>query len=547
MGKRNETALQIYEKDTLKTWPDFRNYYFVYLPGDNSDNSRLNCLDAVVSLLTYSYKWGRSNIFLQVNDTSVSRNDIKAAGLTTAFSRVSLASEENFEENRTGKEKLAENFRETVTAYKPEEKVTEDLAKYYVEATDQEDPGTSEETEKPKKTYFGPPSARNFTLTGIVRDISTGETLPFASIQVAGTTLGTTTNSDGYFTLLKVPSDTCTIVIQYVGYEKTNLYLDPVTPKKNLNINLRIQSRSLSEVTVRAHKDEVVFVKKSEVNIIKLSPAKIGQLPSLGEKDIMRSLQLMPGISASNESSSGLYVRGGTPDQNLVLYDGFTVYHIDHLYGFFSAFNSNALKDIQVYKGGFESRFGGRISSATEITSKEGNQKQINFGFDLSLLSTNVYAELPIGDKFTSFIAFRKSYQGAIYDMIFKKFNRSRTIAAPDVGTGPGRRFSQSTEITSYFYDLNGKFTWKPSDMDIISLSIFNGTDKLDNSFSSNIPSFGQFNANFSMNSVDLTKYGNIGSSLKWSRKWSDKLYGNTLVSYSNYYSSILLMSRLQA
>ncbi|MGD0342481.1 MAG: TonB-dependent receptor, partial [Bacteroidales bacterium] len=232
-----------------------------------------------------------------------------------------------------------------------------------------------------------------------------------------------------------------------------------------------------------------------------------------------------------------LYVRGGTPDQNLVLYDGFTVYHVDHLYGFFSAFNSNALKVIQLYKGGFESRFGGRISSVTEITSKEGNQKRINAGVDISLLSTDAFVEIPVGSKFTSFLAFRKSYQGVIYNMIFKKFNSSRTENAPDIGTGLRRRYSQSNNITSYFYDLNGKFTYKPNNMDIISLSIFNGTDKLDNSFASNIPSFGQSNANFSMNSVDLTSYGNIGTSLKWSRKWSSKLYGNTIISYSNYYN----------
>ena len=121
--------------------------------------------------------------------------------------------------------------------------------------------------------------------------------------------------------------------------------------------------------------------------------------------------------------------------------------------------------------------------------------------------------------------------------MIFKKFNKTKTVDAPDVGTGPGRRFSQSNDITSYFYDLNGKITFKPTQKDVISLSIFNGTDKLDNSFASNIPSFGQANANFSMNSVDLTKYGNIGSSLKWSRKWNNKLYGNTILSYSNYYN----------
>jgi ferric enterobactin receptor len=539
LGEENLTARESFEKDSLRNAERFRNFYFVYLPGKGkTSGEKLECIEALVSLVTYNCKYGRSNLFFQVNDTMIGRNDINLYGLNNVFKSVRLIEEEN---NMTaaisGAEPIKEDFKESAGDYKPEKKEAEDLANYYVEENPDDSSAVNTEADLPQKSYFGPPSASNFTLTGIVRDQSTGEALPFAAVQVKGTTLGASTNADGYFTLLKVPTDTSTLIVQYVGYQKIPVYLSPMVPRKNLSINLKPQSKTLKEVKISAHKDDVIFVKKEEVGTIKLTPLKIEQLPSIGEKDMMRSFQLMPGISASNESSSGLYVRGGTPDQNLVLYDGFTVYHVDHLYGFFSAFNSNALKDIQLYKGGFESRFGGRISSVTEITSKEGNQKRINVGADISLLSTNVFAEIPIGSKFTSFLAFRKSYQGAIYNMIFKKFNKSSTQDAPDVGTGPGRKYSQSNDITSYFYDLNGKFTYKPSDKDIISLSIFNGTDKLDNSFASDIPSFGQANANFSMNSVDLTSYGNIGSSIKWSRKWSSKLYGNTIISYSNYYN----------
>jgi hypothetical protein len=161
-------------------------------------------------------------------------------------------------------------------------------------------------------------------------------------------------------------------------------------------------------------------------------------------------------------------------------------------------------------------------------------------GGDVSLLSMNVFVEIPIGDKFSSVIAFRRSYKGPIYDKIFEKFNKSSSSSssqesAPSGGPGGGR--TQETKVTSFFYDLNGKFTYKPTTKDVISLSIFNGTDKLDNSSSFDAPSFGDNNSNFSMSSTDLTKYGNIGSSLKWSRKWGEKLYGNTVVSYSNYYS----------
>jgi len=158
--------------------------------------------------------------------------------------------------------------------------------------------------------------------------------------------------------LLKVPTDTSTLIVKYIGYAKAEVFLSPQTTKKNFIIEVHPQSQTLQTITVTAYRDDVVLVNKEEVSTIKLTPKKLEMLPGVGEKDIMRSFQLMPGVSASNESSSGLYVRGGTPDQNLVLYDGFTVYQVDHLYGFYSAFNSNALKDVQLYKGGFESKFG---------------------------------------------------------------------------------------------------------------------------------------------------------------------------------------------
>jgi ferric enterobactin receptor len=541
LSEANISVRETFDKDSLKNSPGYKNYYLIYIPNTGTNSGeKLGCIEALVDLLTANFfnsKTKRTNLFFQVNDTMVSRVDIASNGLKTVFNAIRLSAERKEIGPGINDTSPLADFKEILIEKDPGEKPIVDQASYYVEgSTDNSEPDTSDI--KAEKSYFGPPTAYKFTLTGIIHDQSTGEVMPFASVQVAGTTIGTTSNTDGYFTLNSVPTDTSTLLVQYVGYGTTKIFLDPQSPKRNLAIDIKPYSHTLNEVRVTAYKENVVFVKKAEVSTIKFTPVKMVQLPSIGERDVMRSFQLMPGVSASNESSSGLYVRGGTPDQNLVLYDGFTVYHVDHLYGFFSAFNSNALKDIQLYKGGFESRFGGRISSVTEITSKEGNQKRANIGADVSLLSTNVFAEVPIGDKFSSFIAYRKSYQGEIYNLIFKKFNKTATSEAPDVGTGPGRKFSQNNEVTSYFYDLNGKFTYKPTQKDVISLSIFNGTDNLDNSFASNIPSFGQNNANFSMNSVDLTKYGNIGSSLKWSRKWTSKLYGNTIFSYSNYYNN---------
>ncbi|MGD0342304.1 MAG: carboxypeptidase-like regulatory domain-containing protein, partial [Bacteroidales bacterium] len=291
LGKENMTARGSFDQDTLKNIERFSNYYFVYLPDKGTTSEeKLRCVEALVSLVTYNYKYGRSNLFFQVNDSLIGRNDINLYGLTAVFKSVRLSEEENnISAPEFGTASIADDFKESEQEYKPEAKVAEDLANYYIENNPNDSSTINTENDLPQKSYFGPPSVRDFTLTGIIRDLSTGEALPFAAIQVQGTTLGTTTNADGYFTLLKVPDDTSTLVVQYVGYQKTPVYLSPMVPRKNLEINIRSQSHALKEVKISAHKDDVVFVKKEEVGTIKLTPLKIEQLPSIGEKDIMRS------------------------------------------------------------------------------------------------------------------------------------------------------------------------------------------------------------------------------------------------------------------
>jgi len=535
LGQAGETAAESFQKDTLRNIPQFHNYFFVYMPNrGGAPAEKLRCLYSLASLVTFHFQYGHTNVFLRVNDPEITLADIEAQRLDITFRGIVLWQPPADTLFSAPAGNLTEVFREDATVYAVKEKTSEeDFANYYIEEdTLSDDAGLFVQA---VKKYFGPPATFNYTLTGQVRDQYTGEALPFATVLVRGSSNGAVTNADGYFTIVKVPSDTSVLVVQYVGYNKTDVYLTPYTAKKNFLIEITPAAQTLKTVNIVANREEVVLVNKADVNTVRMTPRKIDQLPSFGEKDIMRSLQLLPGISASNESSSGLYVRGGTPDQNLVLFDGFTVYHVDHLYGFYSAFNTNAVKDVQLYKGGFESRFGGRISSVTEITGKDGNQNKINVGFDVSLLSFNAFVEVPIAKKFTSVIAFRRSYQGLLYNTLFEKFNGTEEQEQPQ--TGPGGRQMQNTTVTSYFYDLNGKFTYRPNDKDILSLSIFNGTDKLDNSSAMSMPSFGGGGGGFGMNSTDLTKYGNIGTSLKWSRKWTGKLYGNTVASYSNYYS----------
>lgn len=382
--------------------------------------------------------------------------------------------------------------------------------------------------------YKGEPKQFNFTIVGSVRDANSHEPLPYASVVILSSMKGSITNTDGYYTLIKVPSDTCLLQISYIGYKSQKFYLNPELDFRQLDIYLDQASFQLDAVEIKGDREDLLQT-NDQISVIKMSPKQLEMLPNLGEKDPMRAFQLMPGISGAKESTAGLYVRGGTPDQNLITYDGFTVYHVDHLYGFYSAFNSNAIKDIQLFKGGYEAKYGSRLSSVMEITGKEGNANYFNMGGEVSLLSANAWVEGPIGKNMTGLFAARRSWQGPLYSTIFEKYNDENELTT---SSGPGGdRMMQSNTVTNFFYDMNGKLTYNSDNKkDKYTLSFFNGTDKLDNSRDMS----GRFNDdedNMSMSITDLTRYGNIGGSMAWSRKWTDQLYSKTIASYSHYYS----------
>ncbi|MEO0339676.1 MAG: TonB-dependent receptor, partial [Bacteroidota bacterium] len=336
----------------------------------------------------------------------------------------------------------------------------------------------------------------------------------------------------------------------YLGYQTRTIRLTPALSAGDLTIALNATSRQLQEVEIVSNRKEQLIKASAGVSTIGVTPAQLSTLPSFGEKDIFRSLQLLPGVSGTNESSSGLFVRGGTPDQNLVLFDGFTVYHVDHLFGFFSAFNSNAIKDVQLYKGGFEAKYGGRLSSVVDLTGKDGNTEYFNAGMGLSLLSYNGFVEAPFAEgKGSILVAGRRSFQSNFYNNLFDAFTdtNSGPAGAPQGGLG-GRFGLTEVQPNSYFYDLNAKITYRLA-KDNISISFYNGQDNLDNSRNIDQNSFsdGPFgnrfgggtnnNLTFNSNNTDLTNWGNWGTSLKWSRRWSSRWYSNLHLSYSNYYS----------
>ncbi len=388
------------------------------------------------------------------------------------------------------------------------------------------------------------PIKKNFTISGIISDKNSCERIPYANIYVHGTSKGTSSDADGRFTLSNVPSDTCIIRIQYIGYLTLDIPLSPTKLNDPINIEIEPQPQQIADVFVVGRKNDKALQQYTVEHKMKMAPEALKLLPNVGEKDILRGFQLMPGVSASNESSSGMYVRGGTPDQNLILYDGFTVYYVDHMYGFYSAFNSNAIKDVQLYKGGFDSKYGGRLSSVTEITAKDGNKNRFTIGGEVSLLSFNAYTEIPIGEKFTSLFAFRRSYQGYMWNHISgqNKVADGQTEVQSASKVNPN-----ASSPSAYFYDFNGKMTFTPTINDKISLSIFNGTDNNDNtpkfSFGGGMgtPPDGYQSADYKsiqMDNSDFSKYGNLGISARWTKKINNKLSQSLLMSYSNFYAT---------
>ena len=404
--------------------------------------------------------------------------------------------------------------------------------------------------------------AQNQTVSGTVRDAETGESLPYASVLVIGTQIGAASNVDGYFVLLGVPADSLTLQVSYLGYQTALVQIDARTLDEPLTVEMTPIATELDEVLVTAESYQMMKTGQ-KVSQVTVSPKDLAVLPHIGEVDIFRSLQLLPGISGTNEGSSGLFVRGGTPDQNLVLLDGMTVYHVDHFFGFFSAFNADAIKDVQIYKGGFPAKYGGRTSSVVDLTGKTGDANNFQLGAGLNLLSSNAVMEVPLGGRGSFLLSARRSYtdilQTGLYTSIYE------TITGDDItpdeqtqtgGAGAGRRGGQGgrggalgggfvgpgqaiVQPDFYFYDLNAKLTSLPSTVDVVAVSVYNGQDHLDKSrnLSQNLGINGQNNFNVTNDLLDLTDWGNVGVSGKWSRQWSPRFYSNALVAYSQYFS----------
>ncbi|MDF9798974.1 ferric enterobactin receptor [Catalinimonas alkaloidigena] len=379
-------------------------------------------------------------------------------------------------------------------------------------------------------------SAQAYTYAAVVRDIETGERIPYATVSIAGTSQGTVANQEGFFSLSHLSSLQDSLVVSHLGYAPSVLSLDRQR-RGQKEVSLKSTYSILSEIEVvdQPAIGLVALSKRSGQHIV--NPARTERMPQIGEKDVFRSLQLLPGISIANETSAKLSIRGSSSDQNLVLFDGFTLYHLDHLYGFFSSLNSDAIKDIRVYKGGFGVKYGGRASGVIDITGKSGNQYKPSLSLGLNPLSANLKAETPIGEKATAFLAFRRSYTDIWQTGLYNTLIRYADDDLPPLVSEFSNRGRDEHELF-YYYDTNIKFSYRPGDKDKLSLSFYQGADDYDKSTDLRVDSP---NIAYGESIQEQHQLGNTGLGISWSRIWNDRLFSNFSLGYSHYHTQYQL------
>ncbi|WP_242926954.1 TonB-dependent receptor [Pontibacter vulgaris] len=341
------------------------------------------------------------------------------------------------------------------------------------------------------------------TVSGFVQDARSGERLAGAMVS-AGVT-GTTTNTYGFYSL-RVPSGALQVQVRYLGY--TPLSFSAPTLRRDTLITLQLQplENELREVTVTAEK----VTDLQQANRLSMRSAELKQLPRLmGEADAVKALQLMPGVQAGREGSSDMHVRGGGPDQNLILLDGVPVYNVSHLLGMFSVFNPDAIKNVDLVKGGFPAPYGGRLSSIMDVQLKEGNNQQFSGEGAVGLISSKLLLEGPIRNEKTSYlVAARRTYLDAL------------AAAAAALN---GEKMSNYN-----FYDINTKINHTFSATDRLYLSVYGGQDK----FSDKDEYAGQ---NQQEEQQFKMRWGNATSALRWNHIFGPRLFSNLTLTHSRY------------
>ncbi|WP_010517978.1 TonB-dependent receptor [Croceivirga radicis] len=336
-----------------------------------------------------------------------------------------------------------------------------------------------------------------YTLSGVVKEASSNETLIGVTVAVANLSTGTVTNEYGFYSLT-LPQGSYQIVVSYMGFKEEYVTVN-LEQNTKMDFALTEEAEQLAEVMV-SEDVERLDVRKPQMSVNTLSAATIKKVPVvLGEADVIKSLVLLPGVTNAGEGSSGFNVRGGAVDQNLILLDEATVFNSSHLFGFFSVFNPDAIKDLKLYKGGIPARYGGRVSSVLDIYQKEGNSKEFKVNGGVGAVASRLLIEGPIQKDRTAFLIGGRSSYAHLFLPLF------------------------DIDSKAYFYDVNTKINHRINENNSLYLSGYFGRDL------------------FSLNESFVNVYGNAVGNLRWNHLFNDRLFSNLSLIYSDYYYGLEL------
>ncbi|TKD65811.1 TonB-dependent receptor [Flavobacterium sp. ASW18X] len=346
-------------------------------------------------------------------------------------------------------------------------------------------------------SFYSLTAQEKYTLSGVIKEASSNETLIGVTVAVPSLNTGTVTNEYGFYSLT-LPQGSYDVIVSYMGFKEEYLTLE-LSKNTKMDFSLTEEAEQLAEVIV-SEDVERMDVRKPQMSVNTLSAATIKKVPVvLGEADVIKSLVLLPGVTNAGEGASGFNVRGGAVDQNLILLDEATVFNSSHLFGFFSVFNPDAIKDLKLYKGGIPARYGGRVSSVLDIYQKEGNSKEFKVSGGIGAVASRLLLEGPIKKDKTAFLIGGRSSYAHLFLPLFDINNKA------------------------YFYDVNTKINHRINDNNSLYLSGYFGRDL------------------FSFNESFINVYGNAVGNLRWNHLFSDKLFSNLSLIYSDYYYGLEL------
>jgi hypothetical protein len=381
--------------------------------------------------------------------------------------------------------------------------------------------------EETKKEVPAPQKKNSYYVSGIIRDKLSGESLPYATVYLSKNHIGMPANSDGFFTFETNSPDSVYFVISYVGYQPLAMSAQPkITPKTQ---TIFVEPQTIKEVIVK-DKAEVFDNSGANVEKLKFNPSKLNNIPSIVELDITTPLQMLPSINATGENSGGLSIRKSAPDKTLIIYDGFTIYHMNHFFGAFSSINTKTVKDIQIYKSGFGANYGGSSSGIIEITGKSGNMQKTVVDVGIDMLAVDGKVEIPVvKDKCSFIFAGRRSFTDKLQTPLYTSMFENARYDFNSYYRVPPAAFKSDSKNPKYYYDdVYSKLAIKISENNNLSASIFSSYDNLHFNQSEAFPKI-----------LENTDWGTKGASLRWtsniSKKWNLEFIAGASKTMFNY------------